>query len=178
VQEQNDSPSSALKMKKAILVRHAKSDWSLPLLDDIDRPLNQRGYTDAHRIAKEFLKTEAGTTLFVSSPAIRAISTALIFAREINFPPAKINFYNRLYEGRYEVYQDLLEELNDAVETVFVFGHNPGISRAIEELSGTLIEDVPTCAVNILLFETTSWKEIQHQKGIVEKSFYPKSLTD
>ena len=39
-------------MRELILIRHAKSDWSNPLLDDFERPLNKRGEKNAPFMAK------------------------------------------------------------------------------------------------------------------------------
>ncbi len=71
-------------MKTIYLIRHAKSDWDNPLLQDIERPLNERGYADANVMGTR-LKTPG---LIISSPAVRALSTALIFARRSLFLPA------------------------------------------------------------------------------------------
>ncbi|MBP8245140.1 MAG: histidine phosphatase family protein, partial [Chitinophagaceae bacterium] len=67
-------------MKKLILVRHAKSDWGNPGLDDIDRPLNERGKKDAPAMASRLLDKGVKIDLIVSSPAKRAAKTARFFA--------------------------------------------------------------------------------------------------
>lgn len=67
-------------MKTLYLIRHAKSSWNIPSLSDIDRPLNERGYNDAHIMSNRLCKPK-NSTVIITSPAIRALSTALIFAR-------------------------------------------------------------------------------------------------
>jgi len=42
-------------MKTIYFIRHAKSSWDTPILD-IDRPLNERGFNDAHHIGEELQK--------------------------------------------------------------------------------------------------------------------------
>ncbi|HET6990083.1 MAG TPA: histidine phosphatase family protein, partial [Bacteroidia bacterium] len=91
-------------MKTLYLVRHAKSSWNIPGLGDIDRPLNERGYSDAHEMAKRIRKKmhannqSAPGEILVSSPAIRAVSTTLIFARTFNIDPSRVHIHPLLYD--------------------------------------------------------------------------------
>ena len=59
-------------MKKLLLVRHAKSSWDDPFQKDFDRPLNERGHSDAPLMAKRLLKQDIDIDAFVSSTAVRA----------------------------------------------------------------------------------------------------------
>ena len=77
-------------MKTLYLIRHAKSDRSIGELSDIDRPLNQRGYNDAHKMSLILKDKKIIPDLIISSPAIRALSTALIFCRNLNIDPKTI----------------------------------------------------------------------------------------
>jgi phosphohistidine phosphatase len=70
-------------MKKLFLVRHAKSDWTYEGLPDIDRPLNERGYRDAHIMSKHLSSKKHVPDGIIASPAIRTINTALIFSRNL-----------------------------------------------------------------------------------------------
>ena len=164
-------------MKTLFLVRHAKSDWSIPGLGDYDRPLNQRGYVDAHKMGS-YLKTTSPHTLFVSSAAVRAISTALIIAKEINYPQEKISIHPELYEAEPNIYRQILKSADDRFESLYIFGHNPTISLVIGMLSGTNIDEVPTCSVTILKFNTAFWNETISSKGSIVNQLYPKSLTE
>lgn len=67
-------------MKQLLLVRHAKSDWGNPGLDDFDRPLNERGKKDAPAMAKRIIEKKIKIDAFISSPAKRAAKTAKYFA--------------------------------------------------------------------------------------------------
>ena len=69
-------------MKTLLLVRHAKSSWDDPGMDDIDRPLNDRGKTDAPVMAKRLKNKGVRIDTFISSPAKRARRTARYFAEE------------------------------------------------------------------------------------------------
>ena len=66
-------------MKQLILIRHAKSDWDDPSLDDFDRPLNGRGKRDAPLMAERLRDKDIKIDQFIASPAKRARKTAAIF---------------------------------------------------------------------------------------------------
>ena len=163
-------------MKKLILVRHAKSDWSIPGIKDIDRPLNERGYSDAHKIGAQLREKTSGKKLFISSPAIRAISTALIIAREINYPQENISIHSELYEAEENVYEELVFSLDNSLDTVFIFGHNPTISHVISQFSAVPYIEVPTCSVSFLNSEKENWKEAFNSKFTLSLQLFPKLL--
>ena len=70
-------------MKTLYLARHAKSDWGNEVLKDIDRPLNNRGYSDAYIQSVKFSTDQKHPDLIISSPAVRAFTTAGIFSRTL-----------------------------------------------------------------------------------------------
>ena len=116
-------------MKKIFLIRHAKSDWNNPEIKDIERPLNDRGYSNANQMSKGF---KTIPDLIVSSPAIRAISTALIFAGNLNYDPNKIQIRKELYETSVKDYLSVIHQLDDQYNTMMLFAHNPTISNFAE----------------------------------------------
>ena len=71
--------------KKLLIIRHAKSDWNNPDLRDFDRPLNERGERNAPEMAKRLIKNDLVPQLLVSSPAVRALTTAELFAQVLGF---------------------------------------------------------------------------------------------
>ena len=77
-------------MKTIFLMRHSKSAWKEEGMDDFDRPLNKRGTGDAHFMAGILMLRGERPDLIVSSPAVRAASTALIVARETGVPAGRI----------------------------------------------------------------------------------------
>ena len=95
-------------MKTLFLVRHAKSSWTQLHLPDIDRPLNERGYNDAHLVSKTMLHKTKLPDQMISSSAVRAMTTALIFARTFAYPEEKIQIESQLYETTVQDYFCLL----------------------------------------------------------------------
>ena len=79
-------------MKTLFLIRHAKSSWAHEGIEDRDRPLKGRGIRDAHLVAKALSDgmDQHDRIKFYSSPATRALHTALIFAQNFQLPAAQI----------------------------------------------------------------------------------------
>ena len=84
-------------MKTILLVRHAKSSWENFSVNDEERPLNPRGKKDAPEMAKRLLKKNILIDVFLSSPALRAKTTAEIFADEYEMGRNKIIIILELY---------------------------------------------------------------------------------
>ena len=145
-------------MKKLFLVRHAKSDWTYDGLPDIDRPLNERGYRDAHYMSKHLHEKKHLPDAIITSPAIRAINTALIFSRNLNFPENKLIIKKGLYDASPENFITLLAGIDDAFKSVYVFSHNPTITEVAAILSNSAIDDMPTCGIVCIEFNSTTWK--------------------
>ena len=77
-------------MVQLILVRHAKSDWGNENVSDIVRPLNDRGYSDAQILSKQLAQKIAAPQYWLTSPAIRAYTTALLFANAFGYDTEKL----------------------------------------------------------------------------------------
>ena len=115
-------------MKTLVLVRHAKSSWSDPSLDDFDRPLNKRGERNAPEMGRRLGESGLQPDIFVSSPANRARSTAEIIAKELDYPADNIIYHGDLYHASPGDLLEAVRSLGDNIETAFLFGHNPGIT--------------------------------------------------
>ena len=84
-------------MKTLTLVRHAKSSWKDTSLADRDRPLNKRGKRDAPEMGRRLTAAGVRPSLIVSSPAVRAWTTAKIIANEIGYPREFLQRDSALY---------------------------------------------------------------------------------
>ncbi|WP_158865220.1 SixA phosphatase family protein [Leifsonia sp. AG29] len=139
-----------------ILLRHAKSDWSSSVRD-IERPLADRGRTQAP-LAGRWLGRHAGPIdLAVISPAQRARETwELVSARLSPAPPTR--FDDRVYAASAEHLLDVLHEVPDDARTVLVVGHNPGMEQLASMLAG---ENVTMRTSGIAEFHVKgSWAEL------------------
>ncbi|MCD6018840.1 MAG: putative phosphoserine phosphatase 2 [Bacteroidetes bacterium] len=162
-------------MKKIFLVRHAKSDWNNPENKDIERPLNDRGYNNANLMSKQF---KTIPDLIVSSPAIRAISTALIFARNLNYDSNKIQIKKELYESSVKDYLSVIHQLDNQYNTTMLFAHNPTISDLADSLVKSLPMEMATCAIAGISFECSKWTDIKNKQGELFLFDYPKKNND
>ena len=72
-------------MKTLFLIRHAKSSWDDTALADKDRPLNDRGKRDAPKMGKRLADRDVNPDLILSSPAMRALTTAEIIAKKLDY---------------------------------------------------------------------------------------------
>ncbi|MFD2037104.1 SixA phosphatase family protein [Belliella marina] len=161
-------------MKNLIVIRHAKSSWDDPFLDDHQRPLGDRGLRDSPRMGQRLKRKGVIPDLLVSSDAERAKSTALIIAEQLHFPKDRIMFTGTLYHASSSVILGLIRSLDDLYNTVMIFGHNPGFNDLIWEL-GFEIENLPTCGQFAVKFEVNSWKHVGKENAKKWFFDYPKN---
>lgn len=160
-----------------IIVRHAKSLHEEYVSRDMERHLFERGYSDAALSADWFIAKKIKPDFILSSPAIRAFSTALIFANKLGFSPEKIQLKNAIYEASVQNLLLVLEETMVKEGTYMIFGHNPGFTDLINYLCGPVLVNLPTAAVVHLRINNTEedrWKQgsaIVHQQFSGHKSF-------
>ena len=148
-------------MKKLFLIRHAKSDWLNQELKDIERHLNERGYASANFMSQKFTEKP---DLIISSPAIRAISTALIFARNLYYSANNILIKQELYESSVMDYLSVINFIDNKYESVLLFAHNPTISDLVNVLTQSLPMEMPTCAIAGISFDTNDWQKAKSGK--------------
>lgn len=144
-------------MKTLYLVRHAKSSWADPGMEDFDRPLNDRGLRDAPAMAERFKERHEPVDLLVSSPAARALATARCYAQALGLP---VTEDQRIYEAHHRALQGVVESLPDEAQRAMLFGHNPGFSLLTEHLCAAGLGDLPTCAIVRIDLTVASWKEV------------------
>lgn len=164
-------------MKQLIIVRHAKSDWGNPNLRDFDRPLNKRGKTNAPEMAHRLVKKQIKPQLIVSSPALRAITTAKFFADTWQMPLAEILEESKIYEANVDTLLKVINNFDNNYDQIAMFGHNPGFTDLLNYLNGQIYE-MPTCSVAILEFPFEDWAMISEGTAKVVLFDYPKSGDD
>jgi phosphohistidine phosphatase len=146
-------------MKTLLLVRHAKASRDDPTLADRDRPLNKRGLNDAPAMGKRLAKQKVAPALIVSSPALRALTTAQLFAAELGHARQSVVVDERVYAATADELLAGIHELDDGHDCVMLFGHNPEFSELAGRLAGKAV-DMPTCAVAHFRFDVTSWADV------------------
>lgn len=107
-------------MKTVYLIRHAKSSWKNPELDDYKRPLNSRGKKNAREMGERLARAGINPDFMVSSPAKRARSTARRIARAIGYSKKDIVYNRDLYLSDQETYFDIIEAYLRQVQSVAI----------------------------------------------------------
>jgi phosphohistidine phosphatase len=162
--------------KRLVLLRHAKSSWSDPGLTDHDRPLNGRGRRAAPVVGRHLREEGLVPDLVLCSSAVRARAT---LAR-LGLPEAvEVRVEDDLYGADPDEIVAFLRAVPDAVESVLVVAHNPGL----EELTGLLVADerscperFPTAAVAELRLPIERWDEIAPRRAVLTSFVTPREL--
>ena len=164
-------------MKTLILVRHAKSSWDHDDLRDFDRPLNDRGLHDAPEMAAYLKEQNIIPDVIVTSPALRAYTTAQIMAQTLQVVTSQIlTPCDGIYEGHSQNLLDVISKTPRAHQVMMLVGHNPSITNLANNLTHQFIENVPTCGVLTIDFDVDDWQQINARGGVLNRFVSPKSI--
>jgi len=161
-------------MKTLYLIRHAKSDWSDETLSDYDRPLNHRGMKDAPLMGSYLADKGIRPDLIVSSPALRAKTTATAIAKALSYPLESIRYESDLYACDVETILSVIRDVSDDIDTLFVFGHNPEFTECANFITGGDIDNIPTCGVVEMRLLKEDWKSIGENSAELRRFDFPK----
>ena len=161
-------------MKYLYLIRHAKSSWSFDLPDH-DRPLGKRGRKDVFKMGTHLAQKHLAPDIMISSTASRAFYTALHLCDAWGLDENEIGLSKTLFHAGPLDIVNAIHQANSG-ERMALFAHNPGITDCVNLLSGSDIENVPTCGVCVISFQTDTWKGVRQGEGKLEDYCYPKGL--
>jgi phosphohistidine phosphatase len=161
--------------KQLLLVRHAKSDWNDIQLSDFNRTLNSRGEKNAPQMAQRLVAKNIIPEQIVSSPAVRALTTARYFAKEFAIAESAIVQEKRIYEATTDELLNIINKLDNSSSFTAIFGHNPGISSLADTLCNENLYAIPTCAVILIYFPFENWNMISAGTGELILYDYPKN---
>jgi phosphohistidine phosphatase len=161
-------------MKELFLVRHAKSSWKYKDLSDLERPLSGRGRRDAPFMAKILYRQKINPDVVLSSPAVRALSTARYFCDEMNISFNDVKIMPGLYMPDPDDIFEIVSSLETITNTVMIFSHNPGITDFYNQLTDDYIENIPTCGIAAVEFNEESWADLKDKTGRLHFFEYPK----
>lgn len=164
-------------MKQLLLIRHAKSDWGNAELRDFDRPLNKRGKVNAPEMAERLVRQGIKPDLVISSPALRAITTANLFVNAWEMPASGIQQEPAVYDANVKTLLNVINNIDDQHYFVALFGHNPGLTELVNYFDGHL-SNMPTCSVALLSFPFDNWSMISADTGKILLFDYPKNGED
>ena len=162
-------------MKTLVIVRHAKSSWEDPYLSDHQRPLAKRGLRDAPIMGARLAELGPPVDRVISSSAVRALSTAELVTQEMGLPWDEIQIEDSLYHATEEEMIDLINEQEDYLDGLMLFGHNPGMTYLVNDLSDLDLDNLPTCGVAVLQFDIDSWAKIGEVGAVSAEYDIPKN---
>ena len=174
-------------MKYLTVLRHAKSSWDHPGLNDHDRPLNERGKLAAPAVCSFLHKTYFGGSgkdpllprpeRLIASSAIRTVSTAQ-FAREaLGLLPADLLLDTHLYLASSDTILNVVRNLDEAWKHVMLVGHNPGLHEFCDRmLARAGVPRMPTCTAVIMGLPHEYWGLADWQEAQLIAYITPKAL--
>jgi phosphohistidine phosphatase len=165
-------------MKTLILVRHAKSSWKETNLPDFKRPLNKRGKKDAPFMGKLLKEMGIMPDLVISSPALRASETAKIICREIGVTEKKIRYDEDIYLAGDDDILDVINDVDNDINTLMIFSHNPGLTELSNLLSDKYLDNIPTAGVVVLKCKPKKWSELSSRSCTMDFFEYPKKYSE
>ena len=116
------------------VVRHAKSSWKDEALDDLDRPLSPRGRRAVGLLSARFRRSGLSPALVLCSPARRTLETyegiRAGFADD-----ADMWTDEALYGADVGDLLDVIRSVPEAVPSLMVIGHNPGLQDLVLRLA-------------------------------------------
>ena len=163
-------------MKTLLVLRHAKSSWNHPALDDHERPLNKRGRRDAPRMGELVREYGLIPDVVLSSDAVRARLTAEAVAEVARYA-GEILVDPHLYMASPADIISLLPTVRENAETVMIVGHNPGLEKLVEQLTGER-HDLPTATLAQIGLPIDQWRDLKlSTRGRLVGLWRPEELT-
>jgi len=172
------------------LLRHAKSSWDEPALDDYDRPLAKRGKKAAPEMGAALAAMGLRPDLVLCSGAVRARATLDLVLPKLGAPVPQVVYDDAIYMATPDELLARLHcvgpaETGETQRHVMMVGHNPGLEELAVLLVGDgaaddttrMSEKFPTAAVAVLAFNADSWAGIEPGSGRLEHFLTPKQLT-
>ncbi len=167
--------------RQLLLLRHAKSSWADPALDDHNRPLNARGRDAAAKMGEWIKKNDLVPDVALVSDASRTIETW----NRLELPGSpNVQFLEELYGASPHGQLALLRKLPAAFQRAMLIGHNPSIGAFARGLAEGAIEEsmrprflkYPTAGLSVYEVEAESWADLGPECAQLVKFVDPRSL--
>ena len=169
-------------MYKLYVMRHAKSSWDFPELEDHDRPLNKRGFKSTKIICEFFIKNNINFDLVYCSSAKRTIQTLDALIEKVKIKKTLVT--QKLYHASSNDLIKTLKKTPNEFKSVLLINHEPSLTELVKQICfksksimmSSLIEKFSTCAVAEIFFNFESWDKIAELKGELINFTKPKQL--
>lgn len=167
-----------MSIKSLVITRHAKSSWDFDSIEDIDRPLKESGIKNAYLIAETLKKKNIAFDIVYSSPANRALHTAIIFSRVLKVPVHRIEIKDQLYSESDSAVIQFIKAIPESYSHVLLVGHNPTFTDLANRFLKQRISNLPTAGAVYLQLDCDSWNHIGPVAVVKDHLFFPKKIGD
>ncbi len=161
-------------MKRLIFVRHGKAEDESPEISDFERSLTLKGKVISRLMAQKLREKIKHPGAILTSPAFRALETALIFAEAYEIDAENVimnsNIYNKM---NMQNLHSILSAVNEVTEVVTLFGHNPSFTQIANNLSREGCDFMPKSGVVCISFNIMTWSDIARNTGTIEYFLKP-----
>lgn len=160
--------------RRLFIIRHGKSSWDFDGLADVDRPLAKRGLRNAEEMAKRLMDKNLVPQLLLSSPASRALYTALIMSRTWDLGPDQLQIRESLYTSNMKDIVKVVASVSAEHQSLAIYGHNPGFTAYGNTFLDYHLDNLPTAGVVIVTLDSESWSGISNRNVKETYVDYPK----
>ena len=165
------------------LLRHAKSSWDTPGLEDFERPLAERGEDAAPRMGAFMKKHAIAPQLILCSAAVRTRQTLDLVLPHLAGTPA-VAYEDGLYLAAAKTLLARVRGIDAGITHAMLVGHDPGMHELAMDLAGSgdaealaaLARRFPTAGLAVIGFKASAWSKIGSRKGRLELFVTPKTL--
>jgi phosphohistidine phosphatase len=164
-------------MKRLIFIRHGKAEDGSPEISDFERSLTLKGKVISRLMARKLVEKEQSPGIILTSPAFRALETALIFAGEYGITAENVIMNSNIYyRMSFQKLPSILSGINEDAEVVTLFGHNPSFTQIANNLSKEGCDFIPKSGVICISFKIMTWSEIGRNNGKIEYFLKPEKI--
>jgi len=161
-------------MKRIILIRHGKAEDEASGISDFERSLTLKGKLVSQHMARKLSEKEKSLGTILTSPAFRALETALIFASEFGADADKVVMKSEIYyKMSLQNLMSFLSGIDEEEELVTLFGHNPSFTQIANTLSKEGCDMMPKSGVICISFKIMTWSDIGRNNGKIEYFLKP-----
>jgi phosphohistidine phosphatase len=170
-------------MKRLTILRHAKSSWDEPGVEDFNRPLNDRGWKAARRMGRELESRGIDFDLVIASPAARVRETIDGLKEKMKLN-VEIRFEQRMYLASEKMLLHIVQEIPESSDAPLLVGHNPGLHQLVVELTRPdshglherAAHKFPTAALARIELAANRWADVKAGSGELAELLLSKEL--
>lgn len=172
-------------MRRLMLLRHAKSDWSSAGQRDHERELAPRGRKAAPLMGRYMAEHDMIPDHAIVSTAARTRETWRLVAQMLPRKPST-DFEDRIYEASPHDILSAIARAPASAQSLIVVGHNPGfhdtanllVDSGDKRMRSTLSEKFPTAALAVIDLDIDGWAAIRPGAGRLERFVTPRAIGD